>query len=137
MKLLPSLIVFIFSLLFISCQKEYSIKKDTDPNAAVFSLPGASANCTGFTLRGTYRHSLPMTAVNMAEMQIIVTKAGSYNITTDSINGIIFSATGNFTDIGAHTITFLAKGTPAAEGAKTFSLSGSGGSCTFIVTFVP
>jgi hypothetical protein len=52
-----------------------------------------------------------------------VTKTGTYNLSTTTINGTTFSANGNFATLGNNDITLVATGTPITTGTYTFTLN--------------
>lgn len=107
--------------------------------AAVYTLDGASGNCTNFVVNGTYAVNTAMSMSNTVKLNVSVTAPGTYTINTNTANGISFSKTGLFTATGPQVVTLTATGTPVSQGPFSFSPStGSGGStCNFIVTFVP
>ena len=138
MKSAAAIIFFCFSLFLISCQKELSFESSKGANTATaFTLGGAGSNCTGATLSGVYMNAQVMTSANTVQLQVQVTVKGAYSISTNTVNGVSFSGTGNFADTGAHTIIMVASGTPAGEGTKTFLVSAGGSTCSFDVSFAP
>lgn len=106
------------------------------PTAAVYTLGGAPTECTGATLAGTYQAAVSMTATNKVTLNVNVTTAGTYTITTTAVNGVTFSGTGTFAATGAQTAVLTATGLPAAAGAFNFPATGlAGNTCPFSVTF--
>lgn len=103
---------------------------------AVFTLSGAPANCTGAILSGTYTVGSSTSATHTVKLNVDVTTAGSYNITTNASNGLTFSASGVFTTTGAQTVTLTATGTPTAAGAFNFSPTAGTSTCSFSVNCV-
>lgn len=106
--------------------------------------PAASGNavftvaCTGATPVGVYMAGTPLTAANTITLNVNVTTAGTWTVTTaPAVNGIIFSGTGTFSTTGAQTIQLSASGTPIAAGAFTFTVTGATATCTFQTTVVP
>ncbi len=98
---------------------------------AIFTYAGAGGNCTGAVIAGTYTAGTALTAANTASLNVMVTQAGSYDITLPAVNGITFRAIGAFNSTGANSIIFTASGTPAAAGNSSFSAG-----CNFVVTVV-
>jgi len=136
MKSLVAIIFFCCSLFIISCQKELSFENSPSANSgAAYTLGASGGTCSGVTISGTYMEALVMSSANTVQLQVHVSATGSYSISTNTVNGVSFSATGNFTDTGAHTITLVASGTPAAAGPKTFSVTGGGSTCSFDINF--
>jgi hypothetical protein len=101
---------------------------------AVFTLAGAPNACTNFTLGGTYAAGVATSASNTVTLNVNVTTAGSYTITTNTANGISFSKTGVFTTTGVQTVVLTATGTPTAAGAFSFTPVVTTGNCNFSVT---
>ncbi|MFN8252428.1 MAG: hypothetical protein U0V75_11165 [Ferruginibacter sp.] len=100
---------------------------------AAFTLDGSPGGCTSFTLSGTYAATVAMAAGNTVKLNVTVTTAGSYNISTNTANGVTFSGSGSLA-LGAQQITLTASGTPAAAGPFTFKPNVAS-SCDFAVTF--
>lgn len=99
---------------------------------AVFTLDGAPGNCNAFILAGTYAAGVAASASNTVKLNVTVTTAGTYNITTSTTNGITFSGTGILA-LGAQQIILTATGTPAAVGTFAFTPN-IPNSCNFSVT---
>lgn len=130
------------SLFFIvSCQKELSFEIPPlivdDSIAAVYALGSEGNNCTGVELKGTYMNDIEMNAGNTAEIQVNVTSKGFYVLTTDTVNGISFFATGDFEKTGNQAVVLTARGIPEDEGDEKFSINGATNKCNFKVAFVP
>jgi hypothetical protein len=103
---------------------------------AVYTLSGTPGTCTGAVANGTYTAGTLLTAANTVTINVNVTTAGSYSISTTAVNGISFSATGTFAGTGAQTVNLTGTGTPAAAGSFNYPATGAGNSCTFSVTAV-
>jgi hypothetical protein len=103
--------------------------------AATFTLGGSPGSCTGFTLgAGTYVVGTALGATNTVSFQVAVATAGTYSITTPTVNGISFSKSGTFASTGAQTVVLTGSGTPAAAGAFNYSATAGANSCAFSVT---
>ncbi len=113
----------------------FTITVDAANTAAVFTLGSSGGNCTGVTLGGTYTSGTAMTSSNTAQIDVTVTSTGTYSITTDTKNGVSFSASGTFSQTGAQKVTLTATGTPASSGAQNFTVSAGTSTCVFAVTF--
>lgn len=101
---------------------------------ATFTLSGSPATCTGATANGTYTVGIAAAVTNTITLNVDVTVAGTYTISTVANNGLIFSKTGVFTTTGPQTVILAATGTPVAAGAFNFTASGGGtNSCIFSV----
>ncbi len=57
---------------------------------------------------------------NTITVSVNVINTGSYIITTDTVNGYFFRATGIFTTPGVNNVTLRGNGTPFAEGTNNF-----------------
>ncbi|MEO7444709.1 MAG: hypothetical protein ABIT96_01440 [Ferruginibacter sp.] len=102
-----------------------------------FTLGGAPGNCTGAVLSGTYMQGIALTASNTAKVNLNVTGLGTYNLTTNTVNGVKFTAIGNFSSTGALLLTLVGSGTPTAQGPFTYKVYGKTDTCSFQVTFLP
>lgn len=100
---------------------------------ASFTLGGAPSTCTGAVANGTYITGIPLTAANTVVLNVNVTTVGAYTVTTTSVNGMQFSATGTFSTTGAQAITLTGSGTPVSAGNNNFPATGSGSTCTFSI----
>ncbi len=98
---------------------------------AVFSLNGSPGNCTGAVPAGTYVAGTALTSANTVSIQVNVTTAGTYTITTASVNGITFTGSGTFAGPGAQTIILTGSGTPAAAGTFPVALTAGSTNCSF------
>ncbi|MBW3520372.1 hypothetical protein [Flavobacterium sp. NKUCC04_CG] len=97
-------------------------------------------SCSSITVNGNYAPETPMIATNTMTLNVTVTYPGAYSITTNTVNGISFTATGTFSTTGTQPVTLRASGIPLAGGTFNYvitSNSSSGGtSCTKSITFV-
>jgi hypothetical protein len=104
---------------------------------AVYTLGGSPGSCTGVVLSGTYIAGFTLTASNTATINVDVSVIGAYNISTTTVNGFKFSATGTFTATGPQTVTLLGTGTPIIAANSNFPVTGGGNTCDFSVTVNP
>ena len=106
----------------------------TSTGSAVYTFNGAPGSCAGATIAGTYQSGVQLLGQNTVALQLNVTSAGAYSITTNVINGFRFTGSGVFSTLGAHIIVLTASGIPAAAGPTTFAANGgSAQSCDFTV----
>ena len=101
------------------CLIDVNVIAGNTPPDAVYTLGGAGGTCTGSSLSGTYMEGLPLTPLNTATVAITVTTPGAYDISTTSLNGVSFSATGTLA-LGNTSITLTGTGTPLAAGTFNF-----------------
>lgn len=139
---IASLFLLVCTIFFTTCKKEYSYEGGP-PNgnasgSAVFTLVGAGGNCTGSIVMGNYYVNTALDANDIVDLQVDVTKIGTYSVSTNSVNGFKFSASGTFTTTGVQTITLSGSGTPASAGNFNFTIPvGLGCSFTITVTATP
>ncbi len=121
-------------ILIVSCQKELSFESSSSPAEGSLRAD-ISGDCLPKTVNGSYN---PGTVLNPTTNNIVirvgVTKTGSYTITTDTVNGYYFRATGNFTSFGNTDVTLRGNGTPFAAGVNNFSVSFDSTYCDIQVT---
>ena len=101
--------------------------------AAVFTLNGAPAACTGATVSGVYATGTALGASNTVAVNVNVTTIGTYTLTT-TFQGMTFASTGAFTATGPNTVTLVGSGTPLTGGANTVPLTVGTTTCSFVVT---
>ena len=100
---------------------------------AQFTLSGSPAACMNFVLTGDYKAGILLTAANTVVINVNVTVAGTYNLTTTLINGMTFSGAGTINNLGQQTITLAASGTPGIAESTTVPVTTGSSSCSFIV----
>ena len=93
----------------------------TVTGSAAYSLIETAGNCSSFSIAGTYTVGKSLTASNNARVSVNITSTGTYTISTQNINGILFSASGSFTSTGIQTIQLNGSGTPLAAGAYSYT----------------
>jgi hypothetical protein len=131
------LLLIVFPVIYTSCEKEYSyeggITTGMAGGTAVYSLEGNGGNCTGPLINGTYVTGTILQPSDNIQLRVNVTTIGTYTLSTIVVNGIQFSASGNFTVSGIQTITLTGSGTPLTAGISSFTPP-VGLGCTFFVT---
>ena len=128
-----SLLIFT-SVLFMACQKEISFEKGSS-TASVGSLSvDGSGNCLGAVVSGTYFKDTSIKASNYVDVSVQVDTVGTYIISSDTVNGYYFKATGSFTATGAQTVRLIGGGKPLAAGTNIFTVTYNGTVCEFTVT---
>ncbi|PBI83141.1 hypothetical protein BSF41_46130 [Flavobacterium sp. ACN2] len=132
----------------------------TTPGATAFTVsgsPGAAStcglnvtivpqpvtyttNCAGITISGNYAPGVAMIAANTMTVPVTVTYVGAYSITTNTVNGISFSASGTFSAIGPQNVIMTATGTPLSGGTFSYAITANstngGVACNKSITFV-
>ncbi len=102
---------------------------------AQFTLSGAPDSCTTAAVNGEYIIGNYLNTGDSVVIKVNVITTGSYSITTNSANGILFSATGTFNSAGPHTITLIGSGNPTGTGQFVFTPGSNG--CKFSVKCLP
>jgi hypothetical protein len=99
---------------------------------ATFTYNGGTGNCITPVINGTYTAGIALNGTNSVVLGVNVSVIGSYSVTTNNSNGVVFSGSGIFTATGANTITLTSTNTGTAGG--TFSYTPTGG-CSFDITY--
>ncbi|RYY55661.1 MAG: hypothetical protein EOO09_09695 [Chitinophagaceae bacterium] len=131
--LFPALMVLLF--LVNSCQKEYSLENGF--GLAEGTLASELGECLPKTVGGIFEAGVALTDSNYMDVTVNVLTPGTYTISTDTLNGIYFSATGRFNAMGTTTVRLRAFGTPLAEGTDNFIVSFGASSCAVAVVTLP
>jgi hypothetical protein len=114
-----------------SCSFSVTFEQTASP--AVFTLGGAPNSCTGAILSGNYASGVVTNSSNYVTISVNVTSPGTYSITTTTIIGMTFSATGLFNSTGVQNVVLYASGTPNNSGSYLFPVNHNGETCTFSV----
>ncbi len=130
----PLLGFFLLIALVISCQKEKSFEKGNVPASAGSLQSATTGDCLGDSVSGTYKKDSVLTSADYVDIMIDVSKTGSYVVSSDTINGIYFKASGTFTTTGVNTVRLQGSGTPAASGTNIFTVTYDSTQCTFSIT---
>jgi hypothetical protein len=112
----------------------FSVTFDPLAAPATYTLVGAPGGCTGATLGGTFTVGVDANPSNTVQVTANVTTPGSYSITTPTVNGISYTASGVFVNAGNNPVTLYATGIPAAAGSFNYDVTGGGNICTFSVS---
>ena len=108
----------------------FSVTAAPPPPPASFTY-----TCTPAVISGTFAAGTALTSSSTVKVGVNVTVPGTYSVTTTSSNdnGVTFSGSGVFSNMGANTITLTSSNMPVAGG--TFSYSPAGAGCAFDVTY--
>jgi hypothetical protein len=110
----------------------FNINVTSTVPAAVFTYNGAPGNCTGPLINGFYVKGFALNSSNTVVLGVDVSVPGSYSVSTNTANGVAFSASGSFTTTGANTITLTSTNRPTDAGM--FSYKPTGG-CSFDINY--
>lgn len=83
-------------------------------------------DCNSVNSNGGYAIGLPLTNINTITIDVLVNSYDTYNISTNTVNGYGFSASGSFSSLGINTITLTGSGTPLAAQTDTFTIDFTG-----------
>lgn len=93
-------------------------------NLEVIAQPVSyTMSCQSVTTYGTFAPGVPMDATNRMMLSVDVQYPGPYTISTNTVNGVTFSATGTFDNIGTQNVVLLATGTPLAGGTHRYTIT--------------
>lgn len=104
--------------------------------AGTGTLAGGPGACTPATIAGTYTVGTALTIAENVQIQVNVTTVGAYTISTNTVTGFSFTATGTFPATGIQNITLIGAGTPATAGNQVFTVTFGTSSCTFTIPVV-
>ncbi len=125
------------SVLFNACKKEKSFEGSNTPSTGSLKSD-VTGDCLPKTVAGAYEKGVELDGTeNYIEIQVDVSQGGAYLITSDTLNGISFKATGVFTNTGLQTIKLKGSGTPFVDGIANFTIFYDTTSCTVAVTTLP
>src|ERR1051326_6080256 len=125
---------FVLFAIVLSCQKEKSFERGTSVLSAGSLQSGTTGDCLGNIVTGAYKKDTALNSTNYVDIKVDETNAGTYSISTDTINGFYFSGFGTFGATGVNTVRLLGSGTPAAGGTNIFTVTYDSTQCTFSVT---
>lgn len=128
-----TILLVVASMIFFSCQKEISGVILSKPSVGSLQKDGAG-DCLSSSVIGTFKKDEILNSSNYVNINVTVDSTGSYTITTDTVNGYSFKASGNFSSAGAQTVKLSASGKPIAAGTDIFTVKYNGTVCQFSVT---
>lgn len=82
-----------------------------------------SLTCSTIVVNGTYAPNIAMNATNTMTLSVNVQYPGAYTISTNTVNGVTFSASGTFTLTGTQDVTLQASGTGLTGGTHRFTIT--------------
>src|SRR6187402_951821 len=129
-----SSLLIVSSVFFMACQKETSFEQGTSTTSVGSLSVDASGNCLGAVVSGTYMKDTAIKSSNYVDVSVQVDTVGTYIISSDTVNGYYFKATGTFGATGTQTVRLLGGGKPLAIGTNTFRVTYNGTFCDFTVT---
>ncbi len=131
-----SLLLTVLSILFFACQKELSFEQGISDNSVGTVQADGSGGCIGVVVSGTFYKDSILNANHFANINVNVDTAGGYKISTDTIQGYYFSASGNFNATGSQVVKLKGSGKPLSVGTHIFTVSYNGTTCEFSVNVI-
>lgn len=107
--------------IFISCQRELYFEKEDTINSTG-SIKKLSGECMPSEVKGTFKKGQPLDSSNYIHVDIDVLHVGSYQLVSDSVNGMYFKGAGAFEGSGIQTVRLDAFGTPITNGTVPFHI---------------
>jgi hypothetical protein len=104
---------------FSSCTFDVTVT-NKEPTASYQLATNADGNCSSYLTPGSYYHGTPLSN-NVIVVTVNVNAPGDFNITTNTLNGMTFSRTGNFSTIGLQKVQLIGRGTPKEIGVFVFT----------------
>jgi hypothetical protein len=106
---------------------------DINVNVTATAQGGGTCNAQ---VTGNYYKDTALRSTNTVTLSHNYTRAGIYDVTTDTINGYYFDGTITVTTPGATTVVLDGNGTPIATGTNNFTVNfdDSTSSCAFPIT---
>lgn len=78
--------------------------------------------CKSIKVNGVYKSGVPLTSTNTITVPVTVTNLGSWEMKTNTVDGISFNGSGTFTTTGTQYVTLNGIGIPTSVDLKTLTL---------------
>lgn len=136
MKILKYLsIVLAGVVLFIACQKEYSVESGYAGMIATGSLLDTAGDCRDIAVTGSYFSGGALSDSNYVTVKVNIATGGAYKIFTNTKNGFSFQDSG-YIGPGLQSIKLKATGTPVLAEQTDFQVAFDTSFCSFSVTVI-
>ncbi|CAN5479103.1 hypothetical protein BH11BAC3_BH11BAC3_00330 [soil metagenome] len=117
----PANLLFTLSGATSACSFKLSVQNPAPLGVYVLESNAGSSNlCSSYVLNGTYTTNTPLNNGNTITVKVTVTMVGNFTISTNNVNGMSFSYTGAFTNIGSQYVVLSGSGTPLLAGTFSF-----------------
>jgi hypothetical protein len=115
--------------LFFSCSKTDT---NTKPSTGVLQSNDTTGDCLPVTVNGTYTAGIALNANNYIDVWVNTASIGTFNIYTDSVNGMSFTSSSleRLGATGPNRIRLYGSGKPLTSGLTTFNIIYDGSHCT-------
>jgi hypothetical protein len=90
------------------------------PPATYVLESNPDATCNGYSVSGIFFSGTPLTNTNTMAVKVSVTVLGNFTVSTNTVNGMTFSFTGDFITPGSQIVVLTGSGTPVSAGTFTF-----------------
>ncbi|MBI1781590.1 MAG: hypothetical protein HYR66_09510 [Sphingobacteriales bacterium] len=127
-RLLYLLLSALFTVCVIQCKKEYSYER------AAGTLKDSLQLCRPVEIAGHYQSGVSVNGSgNYVTVTVNVTKTGDFHIATDTVNGVYFTASGKFGNLGLQQVKLKASGTPLEDQLSLFTCVFDTSICSFSI----
>ena len=100
---------------------------------ASYTLVGGPGDCSAHYTSAVFINGKKLTATDFITIEVIVATPGNYTITTDTVNGVSFSSSGNFNTAGPQSVILAGSGTPDSTGFFFFTVHSDSSQCSFSI----
>jgi hypothetical protein len=135
-RILINTLTVVTLLYLFGCQKELSYETKVTASKGSLQSDG-SDECLPKIVSGSYIAGTVLNDSNFITVNVNVNKAGSYTVSTDTVNGYFFRGTGTFTATGINSIKLTGQGKPTLPGINTFEVVFDSTFCFLQVTVLP
>jgi hypothetical protein len=124
-----------FTIRYDSSVCHVTVEVTDDLNkAAIFVFQGASGPCMDDSVMGTYIKDITLDTTAKVRVSVLATRAGTFSITTNTVNGYKFSTTGVLRTRGIQNVILTGTGKPVNADTDIFNATANGiTSCSFKV----
>ncbi len=109
-----------FTLSGNSSSCTFPLAVDNTGNPATYVIQSGQNLCIG-SVGGSYTAGIPLNASNTYTLLVYVATIGNFTISTQTVDGVTFYYTGEFTSLGDQNVTLTGSGTPTSVGNFTMS----------------
>src|SRR5579871_1943504 len=124
----------VFRIFFNSSVCSAVVSVADSSNIAAYTLQGAPNACTNYSVMGSFIKGITLDTSAKVIVALDVARAGSYTISTNTVNGYTFSGSGFLSGTGTQEVILTATGTPANAGTDAFIVTAGNSTCSFSVT---
>lgn len=125
MKWIAAILLGGLPLLFGSCQRELNFESV----ATGYLVAQANGQCSAANTSANFIQDSSLDNSQTVTLFVHVISLGSYQITSDTLNGFFFSANGNFTRLGDQSVVLKATGRPQQATTNLFTFQWGNSIC--------